>query len=584
MKLLKRKIYILFIFLCFSCFFKIEPEYDNFWDPYNLISFLVLNQTAGNRSNDTGSYASANLLTDGNVLVIGGYEGNGAQIYNPTEETFSSTSSSMSFSRSSHKATLLQNGNVLVTGGFDGTNSLSEVELFDPQKNTFSLTSGIIVDSKSDVELEFLQNDVLLGKSVVKVEVDKSKEKVRIESLKGDSQFQIKTSIGGAISKKEEFVSYYHVSGSVNDTNNNPIANSEVILHNNTLVRTDAFGSYNMPVVQTVKDGKNYLEFTIKKGPVSLCKMNLVVSIDSSTGETAIESQTDDKDYGCPKDVSSTRALIMKVGSESPSGLNYAGSPFVFTKDLPIASVTPTYSGTIESCSSEPSLATGLNLSSTCEISGTPSVDQSPTEYTITAANSNGSTNTTISIEINNNSPSNFAYSGSPFTFTNEVAVGTISPSSLNGTVSSCTASPTLPNGISIDNISCEISGTPSTKGISVTTYTITASNYSGSVSTTISINVRMCYPWGCFEDLGNGTVRFDGMAGTFGGQTYSAQTLYFMKCSHGQTWDSNTNSCDGSPLGRVFCTTADDSCDNANVVTSGEIYDACNGYNSSPL
>ncbi|MCB1194414.1 MAG: DUF1566 domain-containing protein [Leptospiraceae bacterium] len=90
---------------------------------------------------------------------------------------------------------------------------------------------------------------------------------------------------------------------------------------------------------------------------------------------------------------------------------------------------------------------------------------------------------------------------------------------------------------------------------------------------------------WGTFTDCNDGTVKFVGTAGTFGGNSYPAQTLYFTKCVYGQTYNSATNDCDGtSNLGNYgakniqFCKTYDNSCDNTITVTSGPLFDACSG------
>ena len=56
-----------------------------------------------------------------------------------------------------------------------------------------------------------------------------------------------------------------------------------------------------------------------------------------------------------------------------------------------IATITPTVTGTVTSCSAAPALPTGLGInSSTCAISGTPTVSQGATGYTITASNGSG--------------------------------------------------------------------------------------------------------------------------------------------------------------------------------------------------
>ena len=59
--------------------------------------------------------------------------------------------------------------------------------------------------------------------------------------------------------------------------------------------------------------------------------------------------------------------------------------------------------GTIVSCSDSPTLPTGLSLSNTCEITGTPTVTTTNISYTITATNSGGTDSTTIYILVQSN-------------------------------------------------------------------------------------------------------------------------------------------------------------------------------------
>ena len=85
----------------------------------------------------------------------------------------------------------------------------------------------------------------------------------------------------------------------------------------------------------------------------------------------------------------------------APSNLTYPGAPFTFQQNAAIPTTSPVYSGgAIESCVATPTLPSGLSLSNTCAISGIPTATQDKTNYTITAANAKGSTQTTISILV----------------------------------------------------------------------------------------------------------------------------------------------------------------------------------------
>jgi N-acetylneuraminic acid mutarotase len=76
---------------------------------------------------------SATLLSDGKVLVAGGYSGtylNTALIFDPAAQTWSSTANTMGEVRCCHNAVSLSDGRVLVVGGYNGTVNLSTAELY----------------------------------------------------------------------------------------------------------------------------------------------------------------------------------------------------------------------------------------------------------------------------------------------------------------------------------------------------------------------------------------------------------------------------------------------------------------------
>ncbi len=84
---------------------------------------------------------TSTLLTNGHVLICGGFAGNNdflssVEIYDPSLNTFRQIGD-MTVPRVSHTATLLPDGKVLIAGGYDGR-YLSSTEIFDPQTESFT--------------------------------------------------------------------------------------------------------------------------------------------------------------------------------------------------------------------------------------------------------------------------------------------------------------------------------------------------------------------------------------------------------------------------------------------------------------
>jgi large repetitive protein len=91
--------------------------------------------------------ATATLLKDGRVLIVGGMGAGGnlatAELYDPATCTFRATGS-MPAPRAGYTATLLSDGRVLIAGGFDGfTSTLMSALLYDPGTGSFSTTGSM---------------------------------------------------------------------------------------------------------------------------------------------------------------------------------------------------------------------------------------------------------------------------------------------------------------------------------------------------------------------------------------------------------------------------------------------------------
>lgn len=182
-----------------------------------------------------------------------------------------------------------------------------------------------------------------------------------------------------------------------------------------------------------------------------------------------------------------TASLKLSVITLAPT-IRYAGSPYSFTINSTITTISPVVSGTLSNFSILPALPSGLSFNTTTgQVSGTPTVLSSSTSYTVTASNADGITTSSFSLAVVEVSPSALSYTGSPFGFPDFVAIGTLTPT-ITGTPTSCNSAPTLPAGLAI-SATCVITGTPTTVQASAT-YTITASNTGGSTSTTIDIAI----------------------------------------------------------------------------------------------
>jgi N-acetylneuraminic acid mutarotase len=109
---------------------------------------------------------TATLLSDGRVLVAGGYDVNfsalaSAELYDPASGTWTATGS-LAVARQGQTATLLSNGKVLVAGGLDSSFSpTSSAELYDPAAGTWS-PAGTMAQARSDHRATLLANGKVL--------------------------------------------------------------------------------------------------------------------------------------------------------------------------------------------------------------------------------------------------------------------------------------------------------------------------------------------------------------------------------------------------------------------------------------
>ncbi len=99
---------------------------------------------------------------------------------------------------------------------------------------------------------------------------------------------------------------------------------------------------------------------------------------------------------------STSVALLLAVVEEAPAGLTYAVNPATYTAGQGIASNAPSSTGgTPTNYTSVPTLPAGLVLDpATGILTGTPTAVTAQADYTITAANSGGSTQATLTLTV----------------------------------------------------------------------------------------------------------------------------------------------------------------------------------------
>ena len=145
------------------------------------------------------------------------------------------------------------------------------------------------------------------------------------------------------------------------------------------------------------------------------------------------------------------------------------------------------------SCTSSPNLPLGLSMNN-CTISGTPTSPSTNQTYTINAVQDGVTYRTSIYLSASylELTPSaegadliiDGAMTNITFQYNASAASGSGGMTNVTG-ATSCTASPNLPTGLSIDSSTCTISGTPTVETVNAT-YTVTAVinsvTYQGSV------------------------------------------------------------------------------------------------------
>lgn len=193
---------------------------------------------------------------------------------------------------------------------------------------------------------------------------------------------------------------------------------------------------------------------------------------------------------------STTAVVTIIVRDAAPTGLTYSPSTITCVLGRACTLAAPTaMGGAATAFTIDPVLPAGLALNPTTgAISGMPTTVQGASEYTVTATNSGGMVGTTITITINDVAPSALTYPASSISCPQGMPCSLGPPTASGGTITSFTASPALPDGLSISAQTGLISGTA--RGtVGSTTITVTATNSGGSTMTTVTITVTETAP-----------------------------------------------------------------------------------------
>ncbi|MBS1529734.1 MAG: putative Ig domain-containing protein, partial [Bacteroidetes bacterium] len=219
------------------------------------------------------------------------------------------------------------------------------------------------------------------------------------------------------------------------------------------------------------------------------------LSFNSSTGTitgtpTAVSAATTYTVTATNAGGSGSTTITITVNPVPPS-ISYSPNTNIYTVGTAVSTWSPTNTGgAATSWSISPALPAGLSFNtSTGNITGTPTATSSATTYTVTATNAGGSGSTTITITVNPQAP-NISYSPSANIYTVNTAITSWNPTNTGGAATSWSVSPALPTGISFNTSTGVISGTP-TVTATIASYTVTATNVTGSSSCTITITVN---------------------------------------------------------------------------------------------
>ncbi|MDT8886299.1 putative Ig domain-containing protein [Aquirufa sp. LEPPI-3A] len=254
--------------------------------------------------------------------------------------------------------------------------------------------------------------------------------------------------------------------------------------------KTITLGTYTITPPTTLSSGAfTYVSSNPAVATISGTTVTLV-----GLGTSRITAAQDASDNYNGEMIASTLTVV----NPNVPVITYSTNLATWTRGTTIQNLLPTLvSGAAPtSYSIMPPLPSGFSFNTTTgEISGSPTIVSTGTDYTVTASNLGGESSFNLNLAVIEPQPTNLVISV-PSIYLLGQAITPVTPTSSGGVVSTYSISPSLPGGLVFDTATGTISGTP-TELKSATTYTITATNSGGTTSTTFSLTVNDVAPTG---------------------------------------------------------------------------------------
>lgn len=248
-----------------------------------------------------------------------------------------------------------------------------------------------------------------------------------------------------------------------------------------------------MPTLSPTNSGGISTNWTVSPALPTGLSINATSGAITGTPTTA-QSSTDYTITATNATGSGTATISITITAPFITSISYTGSPFALTLDTATTTIRPTVVGTFPTWSVTPGLPSGLVFNTqNGEITGTPDRVTAIDTYTVTATNSSGNATTTIRLSVVPLAP-NITISPSTYTFYKDIAITSITPRNSGSPATSWAITPSLPAGLSLNQTTGSISGTPSAISSSAS-YTVTATNTTGSSTASFTMSVTTSLP-----------------------------------------------------------------------------------------